>query len=137
MFDDEAAFGFLTAYGVEDEALARNAVRQLGGNPLTLKLAAELIKKDARALVDVRTKRLFILRVRDEAIQGQLYRRILGRIHDDSVRKLAHPGLVLRRITAPIIKEVLAQPCEVVVPDLPAADVLFRGHPLRIEVEDI
>lgn len=45
--------------------------------------------------------------------QTFLYRRILGRIRSDepAIEKLAHPGLVLRRVNAVLISRVLAGPC--------------------------
>ncbi|HEY9228594.1 MAG TPA: hypothetical protein VIP11_18210, partial [Gemmatimonadaceae bacterium] len=49
--------------------------------------------------------------VADELIQGQLYRRILDHIHDPDVRALAHPGMVMRRVTPDVIKRVLAPVC--------------------------
>jgi tetratricopeptide (TPR) repeat protein len=60
-----------------------------------------------------------------EVIQGQLYRRILQHVHDVRIRKLAHPGLVLRRITPEIIKKVLAGPCIVAVRSAQDAEELF------------
>jgi hypothetical protein len=66
-------------------------------------------------------------RLQDSLIQGQLYRRILDYISDENVRNLAYPGLVLRRITAELIKEVLAVPCRVKVDDLATARKLFQG----------
>ena len=44
-----------------------------------------------------------------EVLQGVLFRRILGHIHTPEIRQLAHPGLVLRRITPDLIKEVLGR----------------------------
>lgn len=40
-------------------------------------------------------------------ILGVLYRRILDHIHDPEVRRIAHPGLVLRRLNAEVIEKVL------------------------------
>ena len=47
-----------------------------------------------------------------ELVQGVLYDRILQHIRDAKARKLAHPGLVLRRVTWRLIRDVLANPCE-------------------------
>jgi hypothetical protein len=42
-------------------------------------------------------------------IDGILVRRVLGHIRDDRVRALADPGLVVRRITPEVIKEVMTR----------------------------
>jgi hypothetical protein len=120
--DAEAAEAFfLHALGRTDPALAATIVRQVGRNPLSLKLAVEVARReDARGgegIRDLKTRHLFVVRVREQDLQGVLYRRILEHIGDPDVRKLAHPGLILRRITAEIIKEVLAEPCGVIVRD--------------------
>jgi len=59
-------------------------------------------------------------------IQRTLYNRILGHIRDDGVRQLAHPGLVLRRLTARLIVDVLAAPCGLGVRDETAASELLE-----------
>ena len=68
----------------------------------------------------------------ESLVQGQLYQRILEHIHDPEVRRLAHPGLVLRRITPDLIKQVLQGPCDVPVPNDTRAQQLFDA--LRREV---
>lgn len=120
-FGAAAAQGFLSSHGVSDAALAAKVVKVIGGSPLTLTLAAELLRRD-----DARAENFDILaKLREEQIQAQLYRKILEHIRDEDVRRLAHPGLVLRRITPALIREVLAEPCRVDVPDEAAAHALF------------
>ena len=46
-----------------------------------------------------------------EMRQAVLYERFLGHIADERVRELAHPGLVLRRVTPELVRSVLAGPC--------------------------
>lgn len=133
--DPEAAQGFLLAQGVTDPEVARQLADQVGRNPLSLKLAVEVAYAEGTdasgRLKDVPAgSRLSAARA--NVLQGRLYRRILGHIHKEEIRKLAHPGLVLRRVTAEIIWKVLAEPCGVTVPDLATADRLF--HELRREV---
>ncbi|MBY5974184.1 hypothetical protein KUV28_17640 [Ferrimonas balearica] len=43
--------------------------------------------------------------------QAFLYERILDRIDRPEIRALAHPGLVLRQISADLLRDVLAGPC--------------------------
>jgi hypothetical protein len=66
------------------------------------------------------------LQIQENGIQGYLYRRLLGRIADKDVRKLAHPGLVLRRVTPELIEEVLAEPCGIVIDESAGAEDLFN-----------
>lgn len=79
-------------------------------NPMCLRLAA-------RVLADEGTGQLlafpseFLTRLRAEKIQALLYGRILGHLHADDVRSVAYPGLVVRRITPDVIRDVLAGPC--------------------------
>jgi len=139
--DADAARGFLRARDL-DEQRARQIAQHFGGNPLTLRLAADLWHRatdpnatDPNATdptAGVATRRYFLVRVTAEHVQGQLFRRILHHIHDDDVRRLAHPGLVLRRVTPPLIRHVLAGPCDVSVETDARAEELF--HRLAREV---
>jgi patatin-related protein len=128
--DEEAGTGLLQARGVEDVELARLTAARVGGNPLALWLAAALLKQafaDDPALRSLAPEELLdrLEIERDVSLQA-LYTRILRHVHDPDIRKLAHPGLVLRRVTSELIRDVLAEPCEVDVPDDEAADRLFE-----------
>lgn len=114
--DPDAAAALLRRLGVRAED-APDIFEMVGGNPLSLKLAAEVVTADAgtSGLETLQTRRYLLFRAPEQLIQGQLYRRILDHLHDDDVRKLAHPGLVMRWITADIIQQVLAAPCRVPV----------------------
>ncbi|WP_395807481.1 hypothetical protein [Archangium minus] len=127
--DTKASRELLRLSGVEDDEAIDGLVKQLGGNPLTLKLAADVVKREGSSrggIEGLKTRRLFFFSAREAVIQGQLYQRILGHIHDPRVRKLAHPGLVVRRITPEIIARVLAGPCELHLDGLGDAEVLFE-----------
>ena len=130
--DHDAAIGFLVAHGVPDEEVAQQIVEQVGGNPLSLHLAINLLfhkvgsgMDGAFDLIDPQNQHSAALQIDQGLIQGQLYTRILSHIHDDDVRQLAHPGLVLRRVTPELIKDVLAEPCKVDVPTIERARELF------------
>lgn len=115
-FDRQAAQAFLEKQGVTDVGLGFAIADQVGGSPLTLKMAAKLVKLDpAEAGPDgIRSLETGLMaRLRGKSIEAQLYHRILDHIHDEDVRKLAHPGLILRRITEELIGEVLAGVCGV------------------------
>jgi hypothetical protein len=75
-----------------------------------------------RTVRDVRTRFGSVDAKLGEAI---LYQRILEHIHDPEVRQLAHPGLVLRRITPDIIRLVLAGPCGLALRNASEAQRLF------------
>jgi hypothetical protein len=126
--DTEASQAYLQKKGVSDPAIARRIAAELGGNALTLRLAAEIVQKEGFEALGAGG------RMDQLTVQRQLFRRILARIHDPEVRKLAHPGLVLRRITPELIKEVLAGPCEMSVPDLATAARLFKELKREISV---
>ena len=143
--DPASARQLLALQGVSDPKLADSMVRQLGSNPLTLKLAARAVASHPElsgneGLEGITTRRFGVFPVSQELIQGQLYRRVLGHIHDPDVRKLAHPGMVLRRVTPETIREVLSRPCGVEVPDEGTALRLFqelrREHSL-VRLEDV
>lgn len=83
---------------------AKIFVGRHGGNPLLLRLLGRLIREGEQ---DLRSDHL-----EHKVAQRFLYDRILKRIrtNDPAVADLAHPGLVLRRISPRIIQEVLAEP---------------------------
>jgi hypothetical protein len=131
-FDAKAAVAFLQAMGVSDPEIARAIVEEVGGSPLTLRLAAAVFGLEgspgagpAQAGAPPFPFLPFVT-LRKTAIQAQLFERILQHIHDPDVKSLAHPGLVLRRITAEVIQEVLAGPCGVDVPTEQRARELFE-----------
>ena len=115
--------------------VVRPVARQIGGNPLNLRLAARIlvdeIPKGGMGIGNLEVRRLGLFRVSGEVIRGRLYRRLLERIHDEGVRQLAHPGMVLRRVTAPIIQQVLAPACNMPDVDAKRAKQLFEA--LRAE----
>lgn len=125
--DPAAADAVLEALGVSSERLRELAVDQFGRNPLTLRLAAEALSHvdddepyEDRALVDAG---VLAAAARDQ-IQGMLYGRILGHIKDPSIARIAHPGLVVRRIDVAVVRDVLAAPCK--IDPGTAADVFVR-----------
>lgn len=140
-FDEGSAGAYLAKQGVTDPELARTIFNQLGGAPLTLKLAAVAISRG----VEVSRKTGFVnlekaswwnpVAASETWIQGQLYQRILAHIRNPQapeVRKLANPGLVLRRVTPELISEALAGPCKLNLPSDPrqrrdAALMLFEA----------
>lgn len=141
----EDSVALLVRLGVSDDATARAVAEQVGGNPLSLRLAASVIASDpnavtAKGIKDLSTRKWLFFQVDQQIIQGQLYRRILDHIHDENVRKLAHPGMVLRRVSPEVILEVLAPLCRIPIGGLAEAARLFeelrREHALVQAGED-
>jgi GTPase SAR1 family protein len=96
----------------DDESFLHSVIRKVGANPLSLKLAAELIRREGQQGLDaVETRRQILFRLTAEEVQGVLYRRILDHLDDPDLRRIASPGLTLRRITPEVIRSVLAAPC--------------------------
>lgn len=82
----------------------------VGRNPMCLKLAARLLRDEGvEMLREARSK--FLIKLKAEKIQALLYGRILHHVHGDDVRKVAYPGLIVRRISPEVIRDVLAEPC--------------------------
>ncbi|MFD6319850.1 hypothetical protein [Methylorubrum thiocyanatum] len=94
------------------EALAEDLVEAFGANPLVLKILTQFCKGREEGFVrSLLADGAGRKRLQGELSQQFLYTRILGRIADTSVRRLAHPGLLMRRITPEIIQHVLSGPC--------------------------
>lgn len=127
--DEPAAQAFLKSRGFKDAAERRAIIRVVGRMPLSLVLAATLLASEdggVDSLQGVSGKRRLWFSASDEVIQGQLYERILGHIHNPRVRKLAHPGLVLRRVTPDLIEHVLNGPCNLGIESSADARALFE-----------
>jgi tetratricopeptide (TPR) repeat protein len=142
-FDPATAHLFLRRQlpgeGAEYEAALHSITQVVGSDPLSLKLAASLIGREGpRALLDAALRRQIQLRLQPEEVQGVLYRRILDHLDDPDLRRIASPGLTVRKVTPDVIREVLAGPCGLGRVDDQRARALFRM--LRDEaalVEDV
>jgi hypothetical protein len=106
--------------------LIARMVNVVGGNPLSLRLAAECLAREPEV------EKLFASmedelwkKVGDALVQGRLYERILGHIKDKQVRAVAYPGILLRELTWQLIRDVLAKPCKLELADDAAARTLF------------
>jgi len=122
-FEEQSALAFLRKNGIANEELATTIFKQVGGNPLTLRLATAVFRIEQETSGNDFTKLAF---VRKKNVQGQLFERILRHVHDPDVRRIAHPGLILRRVTPEIIRDVLAGPCGLDVATLERAQDLFN-----------
>jgi hypothetical protein len=126
--DDEAAAAFLGTQGIEDPRAQRDLIETFGRLPLSLKLVSSLAARTpggAAALL-APTTGLLLLAASEEVVQAQLYGRILDHITDERVRRLAHPGLTLRRVNPTLILEVLNEPCGLLIETIEEATALFE-----------
>lgn len=113
--------------------------RAAGGSPLVLALAAENLLQcgpqwgldDTSAIVK------FVQQVDADRIQAGLYGRILDHIHDNDVKAIAYPGLVLRRLDPDVILRVLTKPCGLSVRDTAQAAELFRRVEKEMSLVDV
>ncbi|TCP96743.1 AAA ATPase-like protein [Sphingomonas sp. PP-F2F-A104-K0414] len=76
-------------------------VDRAAGIPLAIKLAADIVRTDG-------VKALPAGRPNAKLASALLYRILLSRIDDDVLRRLAHPGLIVRRISADLLRDVIA-----------------------------
>ena len=120
-FDDKAAFAYLRARapGLADRDV-REAVRRVGGSPLRLRLAVRILTDRAG------DASLAFLRLEQAQVEVVLHDRILDHIADPDVRRIAHPGLFVRRVTPAVIAEVLAENCGLGPVDAERARSLFN-----------
>ncbi|MCI9870577.1 AAA family ATPase [Arthrobacter humicola] len=115
------------------EAFIASVADAVPPQPLSLRLAVLLIRREAeRGLATDDRQRQVLFQLQGDNVLGVLYRRILDHVGDPDVRKLAHPGLVVRRVTADVIQRVLAKPCGLGTLDDSEARTLFEK--LRREV---
>lgn len=127
--DVDSAVAFLAAQGIPDSVVAQRLVETFGRLPLSLKLIGSLALRlpgGASALLHDDAAGSALVDASDAFVQGYLYERILDHIDNEQIRRLAHPGLVLRRINPAIIRYVLNEPCGLGVQSLTEAQLLFE-----------
>lgn len=114
--DEEASEFFLRELGVHP-SLTPRVIKQVSAVPLTLRFASEVIlprQDHLLKLGEMSNLDPIWYELRDDRL---LYQRYLDQIHDDDVKKLAHPGLVLRVVTPAIIEDFLAELCGITLAD--------------------
>ena len=125
-FDKTAALAFLRNAELS-KAIAEEIFDKVGGNPLALRLCIRLAQQHALHTVNKKDLESWLFKKDGAYIQGYLYTRLLRHIGDERVEKLAHPGLVLRRITKDIILKVLGPAVGLPVADDAAAQDLYEA----------
>jgi hypothetical protein len=118
----------LDGLDLPDEFLAR-IVTAVSAQPVSLRIAVLFIRAaavDGTSSFDTaESRRDLLLSLSASEVEGVLYRRILDHIDDDDVRRIAHPGLALRRVTPEAIQAILAGPCGLGSVDQGRAQHLF------------
>lgn len=89
----------------------KRASELMAGHPLTLQILAKYIKDYPGTANDLLDELESDEGFRAEFAQSFLYTRILDRISNPIQKRLAHPGLVLRRLNADLVRLLLAEPC--------------------------
>ncbi len=124
--DAESADAVLRALGLSDTTVRATIIARIGTNPLSIRIVADGLKAGRLSTQDLNQ---LVMGARALELQGQLYTRILGHIPDGEVRRLAHPGLVVRRLTKDVIANVLAEICHI-KPE--RVEELFRKLPNHV-----
>ncbi|MFD5322319.1 trypsin-like peptidase domain-containing protein [Streptomyces sp. NPDC127092] len=139
--DEQASVDLLISSGVKNETVAHDLYAQVGGHPLSLRLAARTavsLGEDAESLGEllhgVTSRRRLHSSVDQMLIQGTLYDRLLNHIADPAVRALAQAGLALRVITPELVREVLAEPAGLAEPSVAEAGRLFGLLTSRLDL---
>lgn len=99
---DEYAKKWLREHKVEDERVLTKLVEITKGVPLKLKLAIRFIETDGK-INELPT------RLPDILIEGFLYRRVLDRVIESSLKEISHDAIVLRVLTSDLIAGVLSK----------------------------
>jgi hypothetical protein len=135
--DSVAADAVLEALGVPAREVRTLIYERFGGNPLTLHLAAEALRRIGtaeEAFEGALGRADALASVGVEQIQGMLYDRILGHLGDPDVVKVALPGLAVRRVDVDVIRDVLAGPCEL---EPSRADEIFERLQREVSMFDL
>ena len=111
------------------EAFLARIVTAVSAQPVSLRIAVLYIRAaatdGASSFGTAERRRDLLLSLSAREVEGVLYRRILDHIEDDDVRRIAHPGLALRRVTPEAIQAILARPCGLSKIDRAQAQHLF------------
>lgn len=117
-----------------DAAALDRIVSLVRGNPLSLRLAAQVFSKEGtRALEDAVAEAEFEASFTQERLQGLLHNRIVAGL-EETVRKIADPGLIVRRLTPEVIQHVLARACQLQITTLAEAQMLFMSLQLEVSL---
>jgi hypothetical protein len=107
----EAAERLLFDLGIRSSELAHKVMALAGTSPLVLTLAATEVRQSGPEALDFLSGNADGLTTRAN-LASTLLKRILDRIHDVDLSRLARAALALRQVTVEVIEYVLAGPLE-------------------------
>lgn len=122
--DRAAARAYLEERGIRDGAVLEKVLSIAGGMPLILLLAVRLVE-DGGKVADLPET------LPPRVLEGVLYDRILGRLKSPAIAKLARGALVLRRLSAEMIRPVLGELVDVPNED-PARTLATLGREMAL-----
>lgn len=105
--DEKDSIALLQSDGVSDKSLAQQLRQAFGGNPLVLRLVADVLARSSPKELDDIIAKARSGAMPQELVQGMLYDRILKHV-PAIAEPYAHPGLALPEITPAMIRQVLA-----------------------------
>jgi hypothetical protein len=127
--DPKTALAILDSYEITDQEILKCIIARVGGHPLSIRLAAQLVaiaKREAALNPDgAHWDQLFSSKLNARLDEGILFRRIVDHIDDPEVRKLINPGFVLRVLTPDLILYVLKDACNLAITSSDEAKDLF------------
>lgn len=119
--DPDEATAVLLSYGVAPRAKAQRVTELVGCSPLTLRLAAAVVTREGARSLESKELADALERA---MIDGYLYRRILGHL-PERLRRLAHPGFLLWRLTGDRILRILHDVTEPRIRDAATAEAML------------
>jgi hypothetical protein len=108
------------------DQIINQVLKAVGRSPLAVRLAAALLEKEGVEADPAQWAGA--LRDNPERLQAALYDRVLYRVRDPELRKIAFPGLLVRRLTAGVIERVLAGPCGLDLSAVTPVELLDRAR---------
>lgn len=127
-FDKKISYDFLINQNLDAlQAAQISNSKILPKRPLELKLLAQVLLSDNQVTVSNLEAEMRLGNTKD-LFAGIVYRRVLLRIKDPVIRKMAYPGLILRYLTASLIKNLIIPVLEM--------DVISDGEAERI-IDDL
>jgi hypothetical protein len=103
---EDEAIDLLTDAGVKDESAARAAAKALPGNPLVLRIAAEIFSKSPESLEEVQSAHA-AGRIDRLTASRYLAQRFVAHLPDPVARPYAIAAIALPQVTEELIREVI------------------------------
>lgn len=118
------------------EQQLQHILTAVGYSPLALRMAVKVVLLEGSGAFKPHPfPNMTLSRMRTVQIQAQLYHRILEHVDGgQDIRRIASPGLAVRRVTPDVILHVLAQPCCLAIESLEEARTLFERMASQVDI---